>query len=178
MALYLRGIRTPHRKNTLKQPVVRMEAPGTVTLPMAMHIGAPAIPVVKVGDTVKVGTKIGEANGRISSNIYSSVSGNVKRIEEYLLHNGTAVAAVVIESDGEMTVDPAVCPPTVNNREELIAAIRESGIVGLGGAGFPTHVKLDVEPERIEYLLINGSDGDYFWPESTSENYITITMVN
>ena len=171
MALYLRGIRTPHRKNTLKQPVVRMEAPGTVTLPMAMHIGAPAIPVVKVGDTVKVGTKIGEANGRISSNIYSSVSGNVKRIEEYLPHNGTAVAAVVIESDGEMTVDPAVCPPTVNNREELIAAIRESGIVGLGGAGFPTHVKLDVEPERIEYLLINGAECE---PYVTSD---TVTML-
>ena len=134
MALYLRGVHTPHRKNTIKQPTVRMESPKVVTIPMSMHIGAPATPTVKVGDSVMVGTKIGEANGRISSPVYSSVSGKVLKLADYPLFNGSFTPAVVIESDGEMTVDSALCSPSVNNRDELIAALRESGIVGLGGA--------------------------------------------
>lgn len=171
MAFNLRGIHTPHRKNTLKQPTVRMNAPQYVMIPMVMHIGKPAIPTVKVGDLVKVGTKIGEADGKISSNIYSSVSGKVTKLAEYLQPSGMVTEAVVIESDGEMTVDPAICAPTVSNRDELISALRESGIVGLGGAGFPTHVKLDVEPERIEYLIINGAECE---PYVTSD---TVTML-
>ena len=171
MAQNLRGIRTPHRKNTIKQPTAHMSAPLSVTIPMSMHIGAPAIPVVKVGDLVMVGTKIGEANGKISSNVYSSVSGKVTKLVEYLLANGATTTAVVIESDGEMTEDPAICPPSVSNREEFICAIRESGIVGLGGAGFPTDVKLDVDPERIEYLIINGAECE---PYVTSD---TVTML-
>ena len=171
MAFYLRGIHTPHRKNTIKQPTVRMEIPKSVTIPMAMHIGTPAIPTVKVGDTVMVGTKIGEANGKISSNVYAGVSGKVTKLEEYLMADGTATTAVVIESDGEMTVDPSVCAPLVNSKDELIAALRESGIVGLGGAGFPTHVKLDVDPGRIEYLIINGAECE---PYVTSD---TVTML-
>ena len=171
MAFYLRGIHTPHRKNTTKQPTARMNSPAFVTIPMTMYIGKPAIPTVKVGDLVQIGTKIGEADGRISSNIYSSVSGKVTKLVEYLQYNGSATTAVVIESDGEMTVDPAICPPAVHNREDLIAALRESGIVGLGGAGFPTHVKLDVEPERIEHLIINGAECE---PYVTSD---TVTML-
>ncbi len=171
MAFSLRGIHTPHRKNTVKKPTVRMDAPASVTVPMAMHIGVPATPTVKVGDLVAVGTKIGEANGKISSNVYSGVSGKVTKITEYLTADGTSSVAVVIESDGQMTADPAVCPPAVTNREELILALRESGIVGLGGAGFPTHVKLDVDPARIEYLLINGAECE---PYVTSD---TVTML-
>jgi len=171
MASYLRGIKIPHRKNTLKQPVAHMDVPKFVTIPMSMHIGAPSIPTVKVGDLVMVGTKIGEANGKISSNIYSSVSGKVTKLDEYLLSNGSATKAVVIESDGTMTVDPAISSPTVNSREEFISAIRESGIVGLGGAGFPTDVKLDVDPERVEYLIINGAECE---PYVTSD---TVTML-
>ena len=171
MALNLRGIHTPHRKNTIKQPTAHMDAPLNVTIPMSMHIGAPAIPTVKVGDLVMVGTKIGEANGKISSNVYSSVSGKVTKLVEYLLANGATTTAVVIESDGAMTLDPAICPPVINNREEFIAAIRNSGIVGLGGAGFPTDVKLDVEPDRIDYLIINGAECE---PYVTSD---TVTML-
>lgn len=171
MAFYLRGIHTPHRKGTLKKPTVRMDIPSSVTIPMAMHIGRDATPTVKAGDTVKVGTKIGEANGKISSPIYSSVSGKVAKLIEYRQLNGTATTAVVIESDGEMSVDESICPPSVNDRDELIAAIRESGIVGLGGAGFPTHVKFDVEPEKIEYLIINGAECE---PYVTSD---TVTML-
>ena len=135
-----------------------MPAPKTVTIPMSMHIGAPAKPCVKVGDPVKVGTLIAEAGGFVSAPIYASVSGKVTKITEYLTSAGTTVPAVVIESDGEMTPDESVTPPAVDSREALLEAIKQSGVVGLGGAGFPTHVKFNVEPSRIEYLIINGAE--------------------
>ena len=150
---------------------VRLPAPGTVTIPMSMHIGAPAKPVVKAGDLVKVGTLIGEAGGFVSSPIYASVSGKVTKITDYLLSNGTTVPAVVIASDGEMAIDESVTPPVVDSRESLLDAIRKSGVVGLGGAGFPTHVKFNVDPERIEYLVINGAECE---PYVTSD---TRTMI-
>ena len=149
-----------------------MDPPTTVTLPMATHIGAPSIPLVKVGDTVKVGTKVAEAGGRISTPIYASVSGKVTKIADYLLYGGSVAPAIVIESDGKMTPDDTLTPPVIHSREELIAAIRESGIVGLGGAGFPTHVKLDVDPDRIEYLIVNGAECE---PYVTSDS---VTMIH
>ena len=171
MAFYLHGIHVPHRKNTSKQPTVKMDTPKSVIIPMQMHIGKPAIPTVKVGDTVKIGTKIGEADGRISSCIYSGISGKVTKLSEYLLTNGDVTTAVVIESDGEMTIDETVKPPVVTNRQQLIDAIAQSGIVGLGGAGFPTHVKLDVPAEKIDYVIINGAECE---PYITSD---TVTML-
>ena len=135
-----------------------MPAPSTVTIPMSMHIGAPAKPLVKAGDPVKVGTLIAEAGGFVSAPIHASVSGKVTKITDYLLSNGVTVPAVVIESDGEMTPAETVIPPVVDSRESLLEAIRNSGVVGLGGAGFPTHVKFNVDPDRIEYLVINGAE--------------------
>ena len=135
-----------------------MPAPASVTIPMSMHIGAPAKPVVKVGDLVKVGTLIAEAGGAVSAPIHASVSGKVTKIADYLLSNGSTVPAVVIESDGEMTPDESLTPPAVDSREGLIEAIKNAGIVGLGGAGFPTHFKLNVDPEKIEYLVVNGAE--------------------
>ncbi|MBQ7090246.1 MAG: electron transport complex subunit RsxC [Clostridia bacterium] len=170
MAFHLPGTHVPHRKNTQGSPVARMDPPKLVTVPMAMHIGKPAIPTVKVGDLVRVGTKLGEADGKISVPVYSGVSGKVVKLADYLLSNGMTSTAVVIESDGAMTPDEAIVPPVVNNAQELIAAVKESGIVGLGGAGFPTHVKLDVDPARIEYLVINGAECE---PYVTSD---TVTM--
>ena len=154
----LHGVHVPHRKNTDQLAPVSMPAPSTVTIPMSMHIGAPAKPVVKVGDLVKVGTLIAEAGGFVSAPIHASVSGKVTKITDYLLSSGTPVPAVVIESDGEMTPAETVIPPVVNSRESLLEAIRNSGVVGLGGAGFPTHVKFNVDPDRIEYLVINGAE--------------------
>ena len=148
-----------------------MDVPQTVTIPMAMHIGRPATPIVKVGDTVQVGTKIGEADGTVSVPVYASVSGKVTKIVDVLMASGSNAPAVVIESDGTMTPADTIAPPTVTSREELIDAVRESGIVGLGGAGFPTHVKLNVDPARIDYLVINGAECE---PYVTSD---TITMV-
>ena len=171
MAFSLHGVRVPHRKNTQDKPVLRMTPPKSVTIPMSMHIGAPAKPIVKVGDLVKVGTKIAEAGGAVSAPIYASVSGKVTKLPDFLLSNGRMVPAVVIESDGEMTLDEALTPPVVHSRETLIDAIRESGVVGLGGAGFPTHVKLDVPSSAIEYLVINCAECE---PYITSD---TVTML-
>ena len=171
MAFSLHGVHVPHRKNTADKTAMRMEAVKTVTLPMSMHIGAPAQPVVKAGDTVKVGTLIAKEGGAVSAPIHSSVSGKVVKIEDYLLSDGRTVPAVVIESDGEMTPDEALTSPAVSSREELIEAVKNAGIVGLGGAGFPTHFKLDVDPSRIEHLVINGAECE---PYVTSD---TLTMV-
>lgn len=148
-----------------------MESPKSVTIPMSMHIGAPANPIVKVGDTVRVGTQIGEPVGKVSVPVYASVSGKVTKITNMPLSNGGHTAAVVIQSDGEMTPDDTLTPPTVSSREDLIEAIRANGTVGLGGAGFPTHVKLDVDPSRIEYLIINAAECE---PYVTSD---TVTML-
>ena len=178
MASFLHGVHVPHSKNTAKKAPVRMPTPHTVTIPMSMHIGAPAKPVVKVGDLVKVGTLIAEAGGFVSAPIYSSVAGKVTKITDYLLSSGTTVPAVIIESDTALyteandaspvsLVDESVIPPVVDSRESLLEAIKKSGIVGLGGAGFPTHVKFNVDPERIEYLIINGAECEPFVTSDT-----------
>ncbi len=170
MAFSLRGVNVPHRKNTDNTPVARIETPKSVTIPMSMHIGVYARPTVSVGDTVKIGTRIGEAEGKVSSPIYSSISGKVTKIHDYMLPGGSVTVAVDIESDGEMTAED-ITPPIVDSHESLIEAIQKSGIVGLGGAGFPTHFKLDVKPEQIEHLIINGAECE---PYVTSDTY---TMV-
>ena len=171
MLFSLKGVRVPHRKHTDGMTAVKMDAPKIVTLPMSMHIGKPAVPVVKVGDHVDVGTLIAEQDGFVSSPVYATVSGTVKKIEEMLLGGGNTAQAVVIESDGAMTASESVQAPKVESKEDLIEAIKKSGIVGLGGAGFPTYVKFNVEPSRIEELVINGAECE---PYITSDS---ITMV-
>ena len=156
MKFFLHGVKVPHRKNTAECQSVRMSV-NTVTIPMAMHIGKPAKPVVKVGDTVKVGTLIGEQDGFISSPVYSSVSGKVTKVQDMLLSNGGFAPAVTIEADGEMCPDESITPPTVDSKEALIDAVKKSGIVGLGGAGFPTYVKLNVD-KPVEYMVVNGAE--------------------
>ncbi len=169
MGSYLLGIHTPHRKGTKDSPVERLSDVKTVMIPMSMHIGKPATPVVKVGDMVKIGTKIGEADGKVSSDIYASISGKVTKLTDYLLTTGKTTTAVIIEADGENAVDEAVAPPVISDRDSFIEAVKKSGIVGLGGAGFPTHVKLDVPTEKIEYIIVNGAE---------CEPYVTSDSVN
>ncbi len=171
MAFLLHGVKAPHKKNTDGMTPVLMPAPTLVTIPMTMHIGKPAKPVVNAGDAVFVGTLIGEQSGFVSSPIYSSVSGTVKEVGEKLLANGAKGTVVVIESDGKQTIDSDVKPPVVTNREELLDAIAKSGIVGLGGAGFPSHVKFAADPEKIEELIINGAECE---PYITSDS-VTMT---
>ena len=149
----------PHRKNTAAMEAVRMPAPATVTIPVAQNIGAPSVPCVKVMDKVYVGTKIADAGGYVGAPIHSSVSGTVKKIDSFLLSNGRSCNAIIIESDGEMTPDPAIKAPVVTNLDELCDAVRESGLVGLGGAGFPAAVKLDAAKKGIiKKVVINAAE--------------------
>ena len=171
MSFFLHGVHVPHRKNTADGTSKRLTDIKSVTIPTLMHIGAPAKATVKVGDTVCVGTRIAEAAGNVSSPIHSSVSGKVTRISDVRLSSGALVPAITIESDGAMSADPSIAPPVISSREELVEAIRDSGVVGLGGAGFPTHVKWNVDPARIEELIINGAECE---PYITSDS---LTMV-
>lgn len=149
----------PHNKSTAEVPPVRMTAPKEVLLPVSQHIGAPATPIVKVGDEVKVGQLIAEPSGYVSSPIYSSVSGKVVKLDTYLRPDGRSVPAIRIESDGLMTPTDGITPPTVDSIDSLIDAVRSSGLVGLGGAGFPTSVKLDaVKKGGIHTIVINGAE--------------------
>lgn len=155
----LKGVAVPHRKNTADMAPVAMPAPESVTIPMVMHIGAPANPVVKAGQSVAVGDLIAQANGFVSAPVYASISGTVKKIDAIPASNGSSMNAVVIESDGEMRVSESVKPPVVTNFDEFIAAVRNSGVVGLGGAGFPTAVKLSVKDlSKIKAVIINGAE--------------------
>ena len=155
----LHGVHVPHRKNTKDMAAVRMNCPASVTIPMAMHIGAPAKPIVKAGDRVQVGQLIAEAGGFVSSPIHASVSGVVKKIDDILSSNGRRTQTIVIEADGLQTPYEGLCPPEVNSLESFLKAVSDSGIVGLGGAGFPTAVKLNVKDlSKIEAVIVNGAE--------------------
>lgn len=155
----LHGVHVPHLKNTADMAAVAMDCPSTVTIPMSMHIGAPAKPLVKVGETVTVGQRIAEAGGFVSSPVHASVSGKVKKIDDILISTGRRVPAIVIESDGKMTRCPDLKPPVIKNAQDFLNAVRDSGIVGLGGAGFPTQVKLTVKDlNKIEAVIVNGAE--------------------
>jgi electron transport complex protein RnfC len=171
MAFYLKGVKLPHKKNTANSATATLPAVKSVTIPTSMHIGAPAKAIVKKGDNVFVGTLIAEAQGAVSSPVHSSVSGTVTAISEVLLANGNTCEGIVIESDGQNTIDPAITPPTFTTKEELTDALFKSGIVGLGGAGFPTSVKFKTQ-NQIEELVINGAECE---PYITSDND---TMLN
>ena len=126
---------------------------------MSMHIGKPAVPTVKVGERVTVGQLIGASDGFISAPVHSSVSGKVKKLDELTVSGGMKTAAVVIETDGEQEICESVKPPTVTDFDSFIKAVKESGIVGLGGAGFPTFVKLGVKDlSAIEAVVINAAE--------------------
>ena len=167
MAFSLKGIKVPHRKNTAGAPVERMVVDNTVTLSMAMHIGRPSVPVVKAGDQVCVGTLVAKAAEGLSSPVYSSVSGKVDGISEVLASNGSKVPAIIIDSDGEMILDENIIPPVIDGKDSLIQAIKASGVVGLGGAGFPTYAKF-ANDKKIEYLVVNGAECE---PYITSDTY-------
>lgn len=157
------GIHPPYNKErTANVPAVVAKEPEVVTIPMSLHIGAPCTPVVKKGDAVYLGQKIGEANGFVSAPIHSSVSGTVKAVMECPHPNGDNVMSVVIESDGQNTVDPAIKPYGDYKSyapADIIGIIKEAGTVGLGGATFPTHVKLSVPPDKkVDSVILNGAE--------------------
>ena len=133
---------------------------GEMVYPLSQHIGAPASPVVQKGDYVKRGQKIGEAGGFVSAPVHASVSGIVKGMEPRLGATGTMANSIIIENDGKYEETEYV-PARLEEltKEEILKRIQDGGVVGMGGAGFPTHVKLSPKmPEKIEYVLVNGAE--------------------
>lgn len=160
------GVSVSHNKNTAEMPVERMPVPEKVVLSMQQHIGAPCNPIVKVGDTVAVGQKIGDTDKYVSAPIHATISGIVTAVGDIKLANGIVTKGVTIESDGEMREYEGIKPPVITNKQELCAAVRESGLVGLGGAGFPSHVKLNIPDDKeIDTLVVNAAE---------CEPYITV----
>ena len=158
---YYGGVHPTERKEfTEHLALKRFPDPDVVVIPLSMHAGAPANPVVQVGDTVKVGQKIGEAAGFISSPVHSSVSGTVTAIENHGHATRGECLSVVIKSDGKNTLDESVKPNKDLDSltpDEIVEIIKEAGIVGMGGAGFPTSVKL--KPAKpVDTILLNGCE--------------------
>lgn len=153
----LNGILLSHRKGTAASQTVTLPLPEKVTIPMLMNMGAPCTPLVKPGDAVCVGQKIGDTDAFMSVPVHSSVSGKVTAVSDIKLSNGNVCKAVTIETDGEQTVSEEVKTPEINSVEDFIKAIRESGITGLGGAGFPTHIKLSTK-SAVNTLIINAAE--------------------
>ena len=140
------------------KPIQEYLPKGDLVYPLSQHIGAPAKPVVAVGDAVLKGQMIAEAGGFVSAPIYATVSGTVKAIEPRRVAVGDMVNSIVVENDGEfksLEFTPVDDVASLS-KEEIIKKIQNAGIVGMGGAGFPTHVKLSPkEPEKIDYIIAN-----------------------
>ena len=161
LAGYYGGVHpSEHKEPTEHLPLVRFPAPQTAVIPLSMHLGAPANACVAVGDTVKVGQKIGEAAGFISAPIHSSISGKVVAIEERPHATRGSCLSVVIENDGLDTLHESVKPNKSLEEltgQEIVQIVKEAGIVGMGGAGFPTYVKL-MPNKPIDAVLLNGCE--------------------
>lgn len=162
LATFIGGIHPYEGKELSENKPVQVLMPkGDLVYPMSQHIGAPAKPLVAKGDHVLAGQKIGEAGGFISANVIASVSGTVKAIEPRRMANGAMVPSIVVENDGEYKTVEGVGEdrdPSGLSKEEIRNIVKEAGIVGLGGAGFPTHVKLTPKDENaIEYILVYGT---------------------
>lgn len=156
------GVHPYDGKDLAKDVPVRQIYPkGEVVIPVSQHIGAPATPMVAVGERVLMGQKIAECTGFVSANIHASVSGTVKKIEPRLVSNGSKVMSIVIENDEQY--EEAECDTTdlLKNPDKaaIREAIKEAGVVGLGGACFPTHVKVAPKDEdAIDYVIINAAE--------------------
>ena len=140
-----------------------MPVPAEVCIPMSMHIGAPCKPLVAKGDTVKVGQLIGDTDAFVSAPIHSSVSGTVKSIETQRNAAGGYDQVIVIETDGKQEVCEDIEIPKAYNLQEFVAAVRKSGLVGLGGASFPTHIKYNPKNiDEVDTLIVNGAECEPF----------------
>jgi len=156
------GIHPPYRKEyTEKKALERAKSPKVVYIPLQQHIGASATPIVKVGDEVKLGQKIGEKQGFVSSNVHSSVSGKVIGIEEHELPGGRGLC-IVVENDFKEELHESVKPKgSLENlsKEDIISIITEAGIVGMGGGTFPTHIKTSPPADKqIDAVILNGAE--------------------
>lgn len=173
----LGGIHPEENKLSANSPVRPIPLPEVVTIPVAQHIGAPAEPVVAKGDKVKTGQLIAKAGGMISANVHATVSGTVIKIDDFTDSSGYRRRAIQIQQEGDDWLESIDRSEEIRSdismtREEIIARIRESGIVGMGGATFPSHVKMMVpEGKKAEYLVINGVECE---PYLTSDHRVML----
>ena len=159
---FIGGVHPPDKKAPANAKMAeRLAAPPQVVLPVSLHIGAPCQPVVAVGDTVKLGQKIADSPAPVSAPIHASVSGKVVAIEPRLHSNGAMVNSIVIENDGLDTPAETMVPcpaEAAGDPDAIVAAIREAGIVGMGGATFPTAFKITSGKGQVNTLIINGAE--------------------
>ncbi len=170
------GIHPDDSKEYTKNiPISVLDGTDEHVFPLQQHIGAPLEPVVEIGSHVKVGTKLADSDAFVSAPIHSSVSGTVKAIEKRPHPNGAMVMSIVVENDGEYMIDESVQPRGELRDllpEDIRAIVREAGIVGMGGAGFPTHVKITPpKDKRIDYVIINGAECE---PYLTSDHRVLL----
>ncbi len=151
-----------HKELTRELPLQLFNPKGEMVFPLSQHIGKPAKPVVKKNDPVLVGQKIAEADGFVSAHIFSSCSGTVKAIEKRRVLGGQLADCIVIDNDGQFTLAEGIGVREEENDlsdNDIIQRVQDAGIVGLGGAGFPTHVKLrPKKPDSIKYIIANGAE--------------------
>ena len=168
--LTFRGGIHPYEGKELSKdhPIEKYLPKGDLVYPLSQHIGAPSVPCVKKGDSVLAGQKIADAGGFVSVPLHASVSGTVKGIEKHLNATGSMVDCIVIENDQQyQEVEYQEARLEDLTKEEILNRIKEGGVVGMGGAGFPTHVKLaPKDPSKIEYILVNGAECE---PDITSD---------
>ena len=164
-----------NKENTEKQPLITLAPPELLYFPLNQHIGAPLTPTVQVGDRVLRMQKIADTDKFMSAPLHASVSGRVKDIGFYLNHSNSKVPTIVIENDGlDEAVEPTVKNPEDMTPAEMIQMIREAGIVGLGGAAFPTHVKLSPPKDKpISHLIINAAECE---PYLTTDRRVMLEM--
>ena len=156
----LNSIFLSHKKGTENSETIAMPLPARVKISMSQHMGAPCEPTVAKGDRVLVGQVIGESNAFMSCPVHSSVSGTVAAISELLTAGGKVCKMVEIDTDGEQEVSPDVKPPVITDKASLCEAVRQSGCCGMGGAGFPTHIKLNFDENKykVDTLVINAAE--------------------
>ena len=153
------GVHVDHMKNTAEVTSEEIPTPKKIIVSMQQQIGAACEPIVKKGDKVTVGQLIADSQSFMCAPIHSGVSGEVTNIGTIIMPNGAEIKTIEIESDGLQTVCSDIEPPVVTNADELYAAVRKSGLVGLGGAGFPVSIKLNFSPEKhVDTLVINGAE--------------------
>ena len=165
---FRRGVH-PHegageKRATGARPIEVMPAPALAAVPLLQHAGAPCKPLVKIGERVYLGQKVGEADGFVSAAVHAPVSGKVKGVQPRIIAGGRRVAAVLIENDGLDEWDPALAPaPDADDPACLLEAVRAAGVVGMGGATFPTHVKLSPPKDKpIDTVILNGAECEPF----------------
>ena len=160
---HLNSVKVSHEKHTSACATEVMPIPESVCISMSKHIGAPCQPTVKKGDYVKVGQVIGDTDAFVSAPIHSSVSGTVREISTIRSVVGGKDTVVIIDTDGKQEVCEDVKPPVVNSREDFVKALRNSGLVGLGGASFPTHIKFNPQNlDEVDTIIVNGAECEPF----------------